>query len=172
MIWLLRLLGWGRTALSALVGFIGRYPWQAACIALLCLSGWLWHGKSEAIAGRAADRAAYVAAQEEAEMRALAAKAETERKYERIATDADLSHARALADARAATDRYIAARRVRPEAAACSASGSDPAPGNPHSELPAGMPSGVVMAEADVRACSDLYDYAVSAHEWAVRLGR
>ena len=72
----LRLLGigkWLREAATALLGIIGRYPWQSACIALLALSGVLWHGKTKAIgqrdaeiAARAADRKAYTAAQAEA----------------------------------------------------------------------------------------------------------
>lgn len=44
--WPLRLLGGIRRALGALLGWIGRHPWQAACIALLLLCAWYRHGKA------------------------------------------------------------------------------------------------------------------------------
>ena len=47
MIWLTAL-GWLNKARVALWGAISRYPMQAALIASLCLSGWLWHGKHTA----------------------------------------------------------------------------------------------------------------------------
>ena len=47
----LKLLGMGKWLADAARG-IARWmlihPWQAACIALLCLSAWTWHGKSAA----------------------------------------------------------------------------------------------------------------------------
>ena len=47
MIWLTAL-GWLNKARVVLWGAISRYPLQAALIALMCLSGWLWHGKHTA----------------------------------------------------------------------------------------------------------------------------
>lgn len=43
-LWLISALGWLRKAAGAVLGFVARYPWQAACVALLCASAWLWHG--------------------------------------------------------------------------------------------------------------------------------
>ena len=54
-LWLLGALGWLRKAAGAALDLARRYPLQAACIALLCLSGWLWHGKGNALAERDAD---------------------------------------------------------------------------------------------------------------------
>ena len=48
MMWLLGALGAVRRALSALWGLAARYPLQAALIASLCLSGWLWWGWNRA----------------------------------------------------------------------------------------------------------------------------
>lgn len=55
---------WNR--IKALLDVALRHPWQAAVIAILCLSAWLWHGKASEHrrylaerAGRAADRADY-----------------------------------------------------------------------------------------------------------------
>ncbi|MDE2434753.1 MAG: hypothetical protein KGM49_00700 [Sphingomonadales bacterium] len=55
---LLPLWNWLRGAAGALRGLIGRYPLQAALIASLCLSGWLWHGWDREKAHHLSDRAA------------------------------------------------------------------------------------------------------------------
>ena len=47
---LLKLLGigrWLREAATGLFRLARTYPLQAAIIALLCLSGWLWHGNTK-----------------------------------------------------------------------------------------------------------------------------
>jgi len=44
--------------LTALLSLVGRYPWQAAVIALCGLSLWLWHGKSVQHRGWVAEIAA------------------------------------------------------------------------------------------------------------------
>ena len=49
---LLGLWGWLKRAAVALWGLAVRYPWQTALIASLCLAGWLWRGKQEALAER------------------------------------------------------------------------------------------------------------------------
>ena len=73
MLWFgLKLLGMGKWLADAARG-IARWmllhPWQAACIARLCLSAWTWHGKSAAN-----DRADRIEAQAKAD-NALWAKA-------------------------------------------------------------------------------------------------
>ena len=77
---------------------------------------------------------------------------------------ADQSHEKQLADARSATDRYIAANRVR-------------TPGSCHSPAPATADAGVpqevsssplvAVSDSDVRACTDAVIYAVEAYRWA-----
>ena len=61
-------------ALGSIFSLIGRFPWQAAVIALCALLAWQTHGKGNAlderdaaIAGRKADRLAYIDAQAKAE---------------------------------------------------------------------------------------------------------
>ena len=125
---------------------------------------------------RTADKARYIAAQEEAGRIAQAALAHTEAVYRAQAQDTDHAYSVELADARTAADRYIAAhyvaaRRVRGEAPARDAGGS-PAPADDHgTSLPQGLPAdAVVVGAGDVQACSALYPYAVKAHDWAMSL--
>lgn len=130
---LLKLLGIGKW-LTALFRAVGRYPREAAIIALLCLSGGLWwqlSGVKQDLTterdGRAADRASYVKAQADAEVAQLAAdqtniagQREANRRLETL--HAELETAR-----RDGVSRFIADRRVRFETACRSPSGaSDP----------------------------------------------
>lgn len=75
---------------------------------------------------------------------------------------ADVSHEKELADARSATDRYIDAHRVQPARSCNSAPAATADPG-----VPQEVPALVVMDQADVRACGDIYTYAVEAYRWA-----
>lgn len=121
--------------------------------------------------GRIADRAAYVNAQSDAARIARDALRSTEAKYQIKAQDADHAHALELANARTAADRYIAAHRVRPQAAG-SASGRASTPtARDGSGVPASLSTdGVVVAESDVQACTDAVIYANEAHDWATSL--
>ncbi|MBS4048061.1 MAG: hypothetical protein KG075_17075 [Alphaproteobacteria bacterium] len=114
----LKLLGlwrWLREALSALLSLAGRYPWQAALIASLCLSGWLWHGKGKALAERDAARAT-LASERQTYRRAMADAGRLEnerlarvtRQQERINADVLQDFNRRIADARARADRVRA----------------------------------------------------------------
>lgn len=80
---------------------------------------------------------------------------------------ADKSHVETLADVRDATDRFIAANRVRK-----AGSGYCPAPTAPSAGLPEEVPTVIVVDQADVRACGDLYAYALEAHRWALSLDK
>lgn len=77
---------------------------------------------------------------------------------------ADQSHAKELADARSATDRYIDANRVHP-ARSCNS----PATATADAGVPQEVSSSplVAVSDSDVRACSDAVIYAVEAHRWA-----
>lgn len=124
------------------------------------------------VAARASDAAlAKVGpAQELALAAARKAIADTEARYKEQANEADADHAAAVADARSDADRYIAAHRV-PACPGRAPSGT-PAPASGGSAgVPVGMPSGAIVGDADVHACSGAAAYALSAHEFAVGLG-
>lgn len=130
MIWLLNALGWAKTALSALAGLVRAYPLQAACIALLCLSGWLWMGKRDALEERDEARAeliaqakAYKAAQVEAERKAMAERAINAQLTKELA-HATNERAASLDDS---TRRALADYRMRAKIPACPSSGTDQA---------------------------------------------
>lgn len=68
-----------------------------------------------------------------------------------------------------ATDRFITDRGMQ-----CSpnpdSGGTSAAAQGDSASVPAPVPASVVVDTADVRACGDLYNYALSAHLWAVGL--
>lgn len=166
-LWILSALGWAKTALTALVDVARRYPLQAALIASLCLNLWLWHGKT-----RADERTrAIVAAAERSEKDMLAAIKRQQDRYNTLAKETDDAHKQALANAGDRTDRFIAARRVRPEtcrAAQAPAAGQGEVAGSPQA-----APADAVLVEAgDVKACSAAAVYAQSSYEWAQKLLR
>lgn len=168
---LLGAFGWLKSALSAAFALVVKYPTIAAIIALVCMSAWLWHGWNGAAEERdiaRAQTAEIIKASEEATRLAVAARAETEKRYKDLANATDKEHEAALADARDATDAFIAANRVR--AKVCPGQAIAAAQGGSAS-VPAEVSTGIIVGESDVRACGDLYSYAVGAHNWAAGLG-
>lgn len=178
MIWAFILRLWG--GLGRLARIAAAYPWQAACIALALASVWLWQGK-QAAQGRAdrcaaqikAELAAYVAAQEQARIRAEMALRAQEARYKEKADNADKAHAKALVDASRAADRYIAANRVRIETAGSDASQAPAAAaggsaGSPDSASAAAFM--VAVTENDVRICTVNTQRLIDAREWAMGL--
>lgn len=166
-LWIISALGWVKTALTALLDLARRYPREVAIVALLCLSAWLWHGKT-----RADERTrAIVAAAERSEKDMMAAIKRQQDRYNTLAKETDDAHKQALADAGDRTDRFIAARRVRPEtcrAIEAPATGQGEAAGAPQA-----APADAVLVEAgDVRACSAAAVYAQSSFEWGQKLLR
>ena len=181
MIWLLGALGWLRKAASAFFALLTRYPLQAALVASLCLAGWLWWGKGktidqrdEAVAGRRADRAAYTAAQAEAQRLALAAKAATEARYKANAERVQNAYEAKSADVRSAAARFIDANRLRPGGVGGSprqaASAADHS--NPGVPVDVSTAALVAVSDVDVQRCSDTAAYAVAAREWALGLAK
>lgn len=153
MIWLLNALGWAKTALRTLAGLIRAYPLQAALIVSLVASVWLWMGKRDALAERDKARAeviaqakAYKAAQQEAERKAIAARAATETLSRKLAHAADQN----AADLDAISRRALS---LRAKAPACAPSGTVAAAVPDDTEGPAGDDTGGVYtftaAEAD-----------------------
>ncbi len=176
---LLRLLGigkWLKEALTALLGLVRRYPLQTALIVALCLAGWQWRGKREALADLAAEKTAHAASikacqdASDANLKAqLAQKAAQEAKYTDLKGKAD--------DALRALDKtagdlaraYVAANRVRPERVRIST--ADPAREGKDPGVPESLPANaelVGITEGDVQACTAAWTYAVEAHNHAV----
>lgn len=120
---------------------------------------------------RAADKAAYVSAQEQARQKAEQARVATEQHYQMLADQKDKDYATEIADARAAADAYIASHRVQPQAAQGASSRSTAAASGSDSGVREGLPTdGVVVSEADVQACTGATAYAVKLREWALSL--
>jgi len=156
--------------------FLKRIPWQAyAAIAAAIALWWLYSaGHSNGLAKGRAELAAAVEAYEDAQAESerlhLAAKAEQERRYAELANRSDIDHARNQAAASTATDRFIAANCVQPCPVGSATSGPVAAPDDHGAGVSASVPAGIVMGEADVRACAALYAYGVGAHDWAKAL--
>lgn len=144
MLWLrlLGIWGWLKKGLTALAGLVGRYPLQAALIASLCLSGWLWRGRQEARVNAAKWETAYgdqKLAYEKAQLLAAAKQADADRREfalkSSLAEKADaLSRSVAVAS-RSAVAAYARAHPVSlckqtPDSAA-SGPGDTSVPGDP-----------------------------------------
>jgi hypothetical protein len=175
---LLKLLGigrWLKEAFSALLGWVGRYPWQAGLIAALCLAGWQWRGKEAALDKLAAQELAHAeyvrdvkAASEANAAAAIAQVKAVEAKSAELAKDADHAHELALQDARAATAAYISRNRVR-QGPGGSCPGPAPAEGNDPG-VPPEVPSDplVFVREPDLQALVEWATVGVEAHNHAV----
>ena len=109
MMWLLTL--WG--GVKRLFGLAARYPWQAALIAALCLAGWLYMGKQDALATVAKRNytiAAMIKASKEATAAQIAMNKQVTDKQTDIARKADnaqtdiIDRGRAYADSLPAKD--------------------------------------------------------------------
>lgn len=159
------LLGMGRTYWREAIGGVLLV---ALAIALLSLHA----ARSErdvAIAGRAADRAAYVAARETARSNALAAAAKKDAENVKKADNADARYADLSAQYRTISLRYAAAQ---------SATGRANLPASPKgtesADRPGGLaviPSGnILIPQADALICADNTARLQAAHEWAVSL--
>jgi hypothetical protein len=117
--------------------------------------------------------AKFSVAQKQATAAAQAAHDAQEQRYKDLANAADKDHASALADAGAATDRYISTHRVPACPAGRAAGSASSSASGGSSGIPASLPASSVMVDdTDVHACSDLYAYSVKAHDWAASLGQ
>ena len=175
----LKLLGigrWLKQALGALLGAVGRYPWQAAIIASLCLSGWLWRAKNieragwvAEIAARQSDRAAYQAAQVEAAAKQLAAdQANVTLQNERNRITIYVQTA-AEAHRRDDVARYVSTHGVRCEAAPGAGSGTLTAglPVNPAKPDDTPEPAGMALiAPADLDKLTREAVQGAVRYEW------
>ena len=144
--------------------FRGHWKLIAGVGLVLALSLYAWRLDSLRASYKAQRddvRAEYAAFRREITAKTSAALAKERKK----ARAADKSHVETLADVRDATARFIAANRVRK-----AGSGHCTATPAPDTGLPKEVPAYIVMDQADVRACGDLYAYALDAHKWATSL--
>jgi hypothetical protein len=105
MTWLL----YAKNAILRIFKVAAAYPLQAAIVALLCLSAWLYWGKQSAldtVAEREATIAQMEQASEDAKAAALANAQRVKDEYERISENAKKDYAVRLADNRAAIERW------------------------------------------------------------------
>jgi hypothetical protein len=178
MLWLLSALGWAKSALTAILSAFTRYPLHCALIASLALSAALWtrgnryrDKAAECAAGRVADRRAYTAAQAEAKRLAIAAREAKEAEYRAKAKESDNAKTTYTATVSRDADRFIAAHRMRRQAAGSPAGSAGASPEGASPGVPFAVPGFTLVADADVRACSELGAYATAAHEWSLSLG-
>lgn len=132
-----------------------------------------YHAKYTACAtARIAEHESWRRASDAALAAAQAQKAAVEARYAAQAKEADHEYATDLADARAATDRYIASHRVPGKTVADHRSSASAAAQGSGAGVPADVPDNsiVVVSDADVRACTNATTYAVKAHDWAAGL--
>ncbi len=193
MMWLLGALGAVRKALSAGWALAVKYPALAACIALACLSAWLWMGWNKAESQRdfartlaAEERANHVQtianyreAQTRARAFAVAQKQAEEARHKANAERIDRAFKNQLADARDATAEYIRNHRVRVESGAGTAQGgSGPTlaaagdRGASGGERSGGTPFMVAVAEADIGICTANTLRLEAVRDWAAGLAK
>ena len=175
---LLKLLGigkWLKEALGAAWQATCKYPLQVALIASLCLAGWLWRGKRDALDERDAARAE-TAQVITAGQQALAAQIklhdETKAAYAAAAKDADNEYTKDLAAANGAADRYAAANRVRSKTCVGRAIETSGPAENSDPGVFESAPAEALVAitRADFDKCTALYPYANGAYKWGVVL--
>lgn len=179
---LLKLLGigqWLREAATAAFRWITASPTHMLIFALcVSLAGnfWLYRGKAKAIEQRDAwhlafdkQKAAYIAAQREAEAKAIAAKLAQEAKDEQRRKTADEHLKQDLADDRRRTDDY--ARRMRYQAPRSAPSGTD-LPSGTEAPQVADRSSDVAelvgITRTDLEICTVNSRRLLNAHDWAV----
>jgi len=154
--------------LATLYRFLGIRGAIAAGLALaLAFVMWRADSLSERLERAKEQIAAMEAASEAARVIQQAVNDAAEQRYQQLAERADDEHETTRIVVRDATDRFIRDNGVRPE---CVASGTPAPAASAGSSVPVEVPATVVMDPGDVRACGDLYSYALEAHRWAVDL--
>jgi len=162
--------GW----ITALLGWAGRNPWQAAVVALLIALAWTWHGNTKrdrVIAKMETAAKAWQQASDANKAAAIAQVKATEAKFEKATKETDDAHSKELAQAMSATDRYAAAHRVRPKAS--SVRPADPASEGSDSavlEVPAPATELVGITADDFNRCTVIAGDYVALREWALGL--
>lgn len=160
--------------------FLTGNLWRTAAIALALIAGVqtiraeLYQSRYNAEQSAHSETKANVRrAAAEAETKALKAKADAEANYRKQAEEADREHQAELAGANARAERYIAANRVRVQAASSAAGGPPAAPGGSGAQgadRSGEAPELVTVTPDDVRVCTENTVRLEEAREWALRL--
>lgn len=120
-----------------------------------------------------AQKAAYVAAQEAATAKAIAAKLAAEARYRDQAEKIDVAYREALDDARGASERYARSHSVRAESVAGPRSGSTTPADNRHPKEPSRSgPDAVVVGRDDFDILVENSVRLEAAHQWAKTLNQ
>jgi hypothetical protein len=164
MIALARLVLWLRKAAQGFFRLAGAYPLQAALIALVALSAWLWWGKSraidqrdEAMAAKAAQIEEYRRAYRETFTLHMIAKQAEDARQRANTEKADAVTEANRRAALAAADNYAGRMRCEPQADQGAARGSDMSgsPADPRgSETGRATADMVAITRADLDACT------------------
>ncbi len=173
------LAGFARKAAQGLWALASRYPLQCALIGLLCLSGWLWTTRGDALDALETQRVqnealvrSYQDAQREVAIRSLAAKAAAESRYKELSDNADHEADRLRIDLRNAADRYADAHGVRTACTASSASSGTVAAAKdsiaPDRDGPGA--DAVVLSRDDFDTLTGNTARLVAVREWALGL--
>ena len=158
------------TTVLAIWRFLGVRGAIAAGLALaLAFVMWRADSLSEGLERAKEQIAAMEAASEAARVMQQAVNDAAEQRYQQLAERADDEHETTRIVVRDATDRFIRDNGVRPDGQ-CVASGTPAPAASAGASVPVEVPATVVMDTGDVRACGDLYSYALEAHRWAVEL--
>jgi len=164
------------TFILTALGFLKRAPWQLwAAVGVALLLWRVYEAGYDSAQGKCDVRmAAYVASVEAAQVKAgeaqQAVNDAAQARYQELAERSDNEHARNLEAARSDVARYIATHRLRPASDSSASGEADSAADDNGAGISTPVPAGIVVGEADLLACTDLYTYAVSAHDWATGL--
>ena len=167
MMWLLT--AW--SGVKRLFGIALAYPLQAALIALLCLSVWLYWGKQSALDTVAEREATIAQMQQASKIATAAAKANAQRvkdEYERISDNAKKDYALNLADNRAAIERWKLQNRRGAASQIDSAAAADIPGGIAGAETLPVVPRGfVLLPESDLDKTANIQATLASLQEAA-----
>ena len=172
-----------RSVLSRAWGWITASLTHLLLVALAGVFAWGWLGHHEAAkfkrvaahehAGRLADHAAYVKAQQDALAKALAAKQAQEARYKEQADEADRKAQEATVDANSRLAEYIRTHRLPAHVASPSGGPGGPAQGDsaPRGDGPRSAPELVAVTPDDLAICTTNTTRLEAVRDWALRLG-
>ena len=161
---------WLREAATALLRLAGRYPWQAALIASLCLSGWLWHGNTKrdrVIAGWQAASKAWEAASDANAAKAIAQVKAVEAKSAALAKDNQIHEQDIRRDYGARSIVY--ADRMRADKV-CGRTAPAPAQDNPAPVDNSPGQDAIVVSRDDFDILTENTIRLKAAHDWGLAL--
>lgn len=170
MTWLLS--AWG--GFKGLLRLAVEYPLQAAIIALLCLSGWLYNGREQARDHLAKEQASHITTKVGyANAQKVAAEinkkqvARIESEYAAIAEKAESHYEKRIASNRASLDRWLRSQAAKGNTSSTAASEAAPVPG----EAVSGTETAIVPI-SDLEIVADAYAQLEALRLWALEVGK